>query len=204
MAHLKPLSPKFPDSLRATLSAYPSEAESLLSLYSFSSATDEEASFLQFLQLVADVSFHLGTLAFAKGFSAAGVPTNIFCFNEPNPWPGLFQGKATHVLDVVFLFQNYNDKLPKGQREAAEAMGLDFARFVSGQKPWEVFEDKDGERCAKAYGPSEGEVKGVVVKDVVKGSDTGRKPEVVEIADKVGWDLLASVFVDFLTGKHLK
>jgi carboxylesterase type B len=211
MSFLKPLSPRFPISARATLSSHPSVADSLLSLYDFTSSPDDpEQTFLQVLQFINDISFTLGSLAFAKGFSAAGTKTNLFFFNEPNPWPGKFTGKATHVLDVVFLFQNYNEKLPPQQRKAAEQMGLDFARFVSGQEPWERFEDRDGGRRAKVYGPSststearQGEARVQVVEDALKGKDTERKPEIVQIADQVGWDTLAAVFVDFILGKHL-
>lgn len=209
MSFLKPRAPQFPLSARATLASHPSEAEQLLSLYDFAAAKDdEESAFLSLLAFINDVSFTLGTLAFAKGFCAAGVPTNAFFFNEGNPWPGQFQGRATHVLDVVFLFQNYNDKLPAAQRKAAEQFGLDFARFVSGRDPWERFEDREGGRCVKVYGPSggaEGDAKAQVrvVKDALVSRETGRKPEIVQIADTVGWNTLGAVFVDFILGKHL-
>lgn len=207
MSFLKPLSLKFPVSAKATLNGHPEEAEKLLSLYGFGDAKDDESAFLKLLDFINDVSFTLGTLAFAKGFSARST-TNVFFFNEGNPWPGQFQGRATHVLDVVFLFQNYNDKLPPAQKKAAEQLGIDFARFVAGQEPWAKFEDTDGSRHVKVYGPSStddasGGAKAGIVKDALSSRETGRKPEIVEIANRVGWDTLGAVFIDFILGKHL-
>ena len=91
-------------------------------------------------------------------------------------------------------------------------MGVDFARFVAGQQPWSKFEDRDGGRAAKVYGPSgtgsgigqgEGAAKSTVVEDAIASTGTGRKPEIVDIANAVGWDSLGAVFIDFILGKHL-
>jgi carboxylesterase type B len=209
MSFLRPLAPEVPVSTRASLANHPDAATSLLQLYDLAPGQDEETAFLNLLDFTSDALFSLPVLAFAKGFSPH-IPTYAFAFNEPNPWPGQFQGKATHVLDVVFLFQNYGQDLPPAQAEAAREMGLDFARFVSGKEPWERF--GKGKRMMKVYGPSSVE-KGVagakavsaVVEDAMAPDELllPRRKQIVEIAEKVGWDAVAMVFMDFLLGTHL-
>lgn len=86
-------------------------------------------------------------------------------------------------------------------------MGRDFVKFVSGEEPWKAA--TEGEMSAKVYGPSIGgggeEAVSRVVQDVTRSGDreAGRKSEVVEIAEVVGWDVLGGVFVDFMLGKYL-
>ena len=205
MGHLKVLAPTFPKFLRGSLGEHPEIAEQILQTYNFTDDSQDandggEAAFIKLLEFTRDTSFHLGTLAFAKGFSSSSGNTQVkaFTFAEPNPWPGKFQGMATHVLDVVFLFQNFNEQLDEAQREAARRMGIDFARFVNAGKDeaWKGFVDQDGERGIRVYGPSGRQAN-------VRNESNGEKSAtLMRIADTVGWDVLGGCFVDFLMGKY--
>ena len=193
----------FPKSCRNTLSSHPSVSEKILELYGFDQAVDDEAAFQSVLKIINDVGYTGATLAFAKGMSGAGVKTNLFFFNEPNPWEGAFQGKASHVLDVVFLFQNLNDKLGKGQRLAAEKMAEDVCRWMYGEEPWQEYKHEKGEERAMVYGPSDGNE---AVRDVVdvKSKETGRRVELLDVVERLGeggWDLMSKVVGDFMSGK---
>jgi len=102
------------------------------------------------------------------------------------------------VLDVVFLFQNHNHNLSPAQRAAAEQMGLDWMKFVAGQKPWEGYTPE--KRAAKVYGPSkDGETASSKVVDA-ESLETGRGEKIIEFGDKVGFDRLNEVVGRFRMG----
>ncbi|KAK4948643.1 hypothetical protein LTR10_012647 [Elasticomyces elasticus] len=191
----------FPESIKNSLSSSPQVAEKLLEAYGFTgpaAAKGDEAAFVNFLQFATDIGYYAATTSFARGW-----PENkkIFTwfFNEPNPWSGPFQGRTTHVLDVVFLFQNFNDKLPAEQRAAAEGFAVDLMKFVSGQEPWPAY--SPAHKTAKVFGPSKGESAPVTkVVDDAEGPETKRGLVILELGKEVGFDKLAEVFGRFQMG----
>lgn len=162
----------------------------------------EDAAFTKFLEFVNDVSFFGATTAYARGWpkSASGESKlYAFFFNEANPWPGAFPGRATHVLDVVFLFQNHNHNLPPAQKAAAEQFGLDLVKFVAGQKPWEAYTPE--KRSAKVFGPSQGADAKAIARVVdAESLETGRGKVILDIGEKVGFDKLNNVVGRFRMG----
>jgi len=209
MGHLKPnIRQKFSQSIRSSLASTPEVAESLLESYGFKSpplkdpAEDDEASFMNFLYFCTAIGYYAATTSFARGWPDTPSSSSklfTFFFNEPNPWPGAFQGQATHVLDVVFLFQNYNDKLPPAQRAAAEGFALDLMRFVAGQAPWEANTAK--QRKAKVFGPSKGTSEAVTkVVDNAESEEGGRRTAILELGSQVGLDKLSEAFGRFQMG----
>ncbi|OQV00230.1 hypothetical protein CLAIMM_05756 [Cladophialophora immunda] len=206
LGHLKPgIREKFPASIRSSLSATPDVAEALLDSYGFKDSTlNDGDAFTKFLEFVNDVSFFGATTCFARGWplSPPSEPKIFtFVFNEPNPWPGAYRGRATHVLDVVFLFQNHNHNLPPAQRAAAEAFGMDVVRFVAGQRPWQGYTPEM--RAAKIFGPSTGDdeakANAMVIEDA-ESVETGRSKAILEIAEKVGFDKLNGTVARFRMG----
>lgn len=210
LGHLKPgIRQAFSASIRSTFASKPQVAETLLDAYGFTKATpdpkeDDEAAFLGFLHFVNDIGYYAATTSFARGWpqSSSASTSKIFpyFFNEPNPWPGPYTGEATHILDVAFLFQNYNDKLPPAQRAAAEGFGLDLMKFVAGQAPWEGYTPE--QRKAKVFGPSKGEdgqATTAVIEDA-ESAQTGRRLTILELGKEVGFDKLAEAFGRFQKG----
>ena len=100
----------------------------------------------------------------------------VFHFNEPNPWPGRYQGVATHILDAAFLFQNYNEFLDDAQQESTRAFGEDFIDFVVGKEPFPPYVAAEG--GAMVYGPGEQKQKFVKSK---KSEDYGRRSMICRI-----------------------
>ena len=204
LGHLKSgIKEKFPASIKSSFSSDPALAEQLLEAYHFTdSSVSEDAAFINFLEFSNDVSFFGATTAYARGWphsSTDDPKVYTFFFNEPNPWDGLYKGRATHVLDVVFLFQNHNHNLSPAQLAAAEQMGLDWMRFVAGQVPWEAYTAE--KRAAKVFGPSGGD-NGKATSKVVDGEglENGRGKAILEIGDKVGWDRLNEIVGRFRLG----
>ena len=204
LGHMKSgIKEKFPASIKSSLSSDPALAEQILESYGFTdSSLTDDAAFVKFLELVNDVSFFGATTAFARGWPASQSGESkiySFFFNEPNPWPGVYPGRTTHVLDVVFLFQNHNHNLSPAQRAAAEQMGLDWMKFVAGQKPWEGYTPE--KRAAKVFGPSKGGDGQASTKVVdAESLETGRGKAILEIGDKVGFDKLNEVVGRFRMG----
>ncbi len=204
LAHLKSgIRGKFCTSVRATFASKPHVAETLLEGYGFTKTIsdpteDDEAAFLSFLHFVNDIGYYAATTCFARGWplSSSDKSSKIFTFffNEPNPWPGPYTGQATHVLDVVFLFQNYNDKLPPAQRAAAEGFGLALMKFVAGQAPWEGY--TPDHRRARVFGPSSQEATAKTIDDA-ESAATGRRMIILELEKEVGFDKLAEAFGRF-------
>ena len=89
------------------------------------------------------VMFFLPACAFARAWSrslVAGTEAFLYHFNRPNPWEGPWKGHSSHSLDMVFLFQNYNNYLSLGQRQCAERHAREVIAFVNGKDPWPSYQ----------------------------------------------------------------
>lgn len=187
----------FPPAVREIL---PAEiASAVLNMYNFpsgkSSASEEDhaRAFDAVIAYINDVGYYLSTISFAEGFSRPNDSSNgssIFFFNHGNPWDGPFKGKASHVLDVVFMFQNYNHLMSEQQRRSAERFGIDIIKFVRGE--WEVSNNSADALKAMVYGDD-----GVKIADAKNGDEVGRNSKILEIANAVGRDKLMDVFERF-------
>ncbi|KAK3381026.1 Alpha/Beta hydrolase protein [Podospora didyma] len=131
---------KFRESAAKSLDDFPEALASLLDHYSLSlAATDrieDNAALLRILALINDVTFFLPAINMATKYPKDSF---VMAFNEPNPWDGPFKGHATHILDVAFLFQNFNGRLSQIQRDTAVAFGTDIIGYVSGENPGKAF-----------------------------------------------------------------
>jgi carboxylesterase type B len=195
LGHLKPgMKDKLPASIRSSLSSTPDLAEKLLAAYSFTDTSlSDDAYFTNFLNFCNDLSFYGATLSFAEGWPSSS-KIYTFLFNEPNPWEGMHIGRATHVLDVVFLFQNHNHNLSPAQKDAAEKMGLEWMRFVAKKEPWEAYSKE--KRAARVYGPSHGEGEGDKARSKVidlQSAEGGRGDGILSVGREIGFDRLSEV-----------
>ncbi|KAF2270515.1 alpha/beta-hydrolase [Lojkania enalia] len=190
---------KFVESVNKTLSPNPDAASALLSSYNISATTDDDEAMLSILRFASEISFYAPALAFAKGWSQAkDSKFFLYHFNEGNPWEGRFKGEAGHILDVAFLFQNYNEFLNDGQKAVARAYGEDFIKFVNGIDPWPPVEG--GKPGARVYGPSSA---GIIAKYVPSGNseEVGRQDRVLKLGELAGFDAILEVFQAFFQGR---
>ncbi|KAK6441211.1 hypothetical protein LTR95_002571 [Oleoguttula sp. CCFEE 5521] len=153
-------------------------------------ASDDEA-FVKILEVSNDLHFYAPTVAFAKLLSKDS-EVYVYRFNEPNTWPGTFQGRTTHIHDLVFLLQNFNEKLSTEQKDLAIEFACDVIRFANRTAPWKPYHGE--ERVAKVL--KAGDVK--VVKD--EPALTERRSIVFEIAEEIGWDVYAQAFSKWFNG----
>jgi len=127
--------------------------------------------------------------------AAWGSNAYVYHFNEPNPWEGPWKGEATHVLDVAFLFQNYNDYLSEAQRRSAQTLAEDLIEFLYGRAPFPSWTREQG--GAKVYGPP------VQQAQFVSGTSAeayGRRNNIFElVAAGADLDSLSAVWAHFMS-----
>ncbi|KAF2467467.1 carboxylesteras-like protein [Lindgomyces ingoldianus] len=189
---------KFVESVNKTLSSHPEAASTLLSSYKISESTNDDEAVLSILKFATDISFYAPALAFAKGWPQTKENKFfLYHFNEGNPWEGRFKGEAGHILDVAFLFQNFNEFMNEEQKAVARAYAEDFVEFVNGSDPWPPVEG--GKMGARVYGPSSA---GISAKYVASGNpeEVGRRTHVLKLGEMAGFDSILDVFQNFFRG----
>jgi carboxylesterase type B len=175
----------FKEAATAALKNHPSLVETILSTYDITSATTSDAAFKGVLDFATDILFYASTIKLAQSWPGAAY---VYHFNEPNPWDGPYKGEATHILDIAFLFQNYNEYLSDEQSATAKAYAGHLIAFVNGEESYERYDANDG--GAMVYGPS------VQAPGFVIGLDAGlygRRREIFDIAGYAGLDAVARV-----------
>jgi hypothetical protein len=186
---------KFIDSVNKTLSSHPGAGKQLLSSYNITPSTKDDEALLSILRFASEISFYAPARAFAQGW-----PNKFFLyhFNEGIPWEGRFKGEAGHILDVAYLFQNFNEFLNDEQKAVARAYAEDFINFVNGEDPWKPV--KNGDMAARVYGPSS---EGITTKFVSDGSpkEVGRDERVLTLGEVFGFDNVLAAFQNFFQGR---
>lgn len=172
---------KFRAVLDKSLSDRPDVKQALLDTYD----NEKDEDRLGFLRFAHDVVQLAATRLIASRWPGSAY---VFHFNEPNPWEGRFQGVASHLLDVAFLFQNYEEYLGEEQVSSGRAFGRHFIEFVSGEEPYTPFTSGSGK--VQVYGPGEQRSRQVDAKDLVAA---GRRDLVFSLAEDVGLDRLTTV-----------
>ncbi|KAL6405278.1 hypothetical protein AUP68_12122 [Ilyonectria robusta] len=166
--------------------------ERLLGLYDLSPKTKDSDALIAIMEYFNDVSFYAPACLLASLWPKGYVGN----FNEGNPWNGPNRGKANHMLDTAFLFQQYNSRMAAPQRAVAEAYATDIAAFVAGLDALPQF--TDGEQLV-AWGPSnEGAIHQVTSR---ASKSSGRRPDFFDVVDDLGGlSALLSGYEKFLRG----
>jgi hypothetical protein len=167
--------------------------EKLLQAYDINPNLSDDEGLYKILKFSTDINFFAPAIAIAKSWPGKSF---VYHFNEPNPWDGMWKGEAGHVLDVAYLFQNYNDFLDEAQRQVAVTFAGDFIKFMNGKSAWATFRSKEG---AQVYGPSGKGLTSEFVEGVAT-EKSGRQRIIYELAEDVGLDALAGSWSAFFTG----
>src|ERR1700737_1211625 len=60
---------------------------------------------------------------------------HLFAFNQGNPFPGLYQGCATHTIDALYQFQHLADQFPtQKDRDIGVEFALALVDFAHGRE----------------------------------------------------------------------
>lgn len=190
---------KFMDSAKTTLKSQPEVAIQLLSAYNITPDSSDDDTLLSILRFASEVSFYAPARAFAQGWPGHGDSKFfLYHFNEGIPWDGRFKGEAGHILDVAYLFQNFNEHLDARQRSVALRYAEDFINFVNGEDPWPA--TKPHRPSAQVYGPSN---EGKIAKFVEDGDpvQVGRNRRILKLGEIAGYDKVLEVFQNFFIGQ---
>lgn len=180
----------FCDSITKTLG---DNGKQVFQAYGITPTLSDDEGIYKIIKFSTDIGFFAPTIAFAQSWPGTAY---VYHFNEPNPWDGPWKGEAGHVLDVAYLFQNYNDFLDEAQRQVAVSFAGDFIKFVNGKNEWASFGTKEG---AQVYGPSG---KGFTSEYVegITAERSGRSNIIYELGKSIGFDELAGAWSAFFTG----
>ncbi|KPI39656.1 Para-nitrobenzyl esterase [Cyphellophora attinorum] len=181
----------FVKSTERSLAKYPDVRSALLDGYRIGNE-DTPENLQRVLEFGHDICFYAPVVEIAKTWPQSAY---VFHFNENNPWDGQWKGFSTHILDVAFLFLNYQDHLSKEEQETALAFCDDVLDFVSGKEAVPRF--GKGMEAAKVYGPGDAGSRFV---QSTKSEDFGRRPLVYEMAKKTGLDVLLQAWKTFMAG----
>lgn len=196
--HLKDNAGKrFIDAVNKVLANYPEAAEELPRRYGISATASDDEAFPRVLEFINDITFFTPVMAYVRGWPGTAY---VYYFNEENPWEGPWKGRASHIVDLAYFFQTFNEFLTEDQRAVGRAMVEDFFRFVHGVAPWPGVEagGHGGKFTARVYGPSREHHTTRTVQEPF-GGESQRRGILFEIVAKhrVPLDVLAKVFLAY-------
>lgn len=179
------------------LSSHSDVAQRLLNAYGITEDTPDEKALSSVLAFLSDTSFHAPALSFARGRNGNAY---VYHFNEGNPWDGPYKGRANHILDIAYLFQNFVEYLGPEQQQICVAFAEDFLKFSHGVAPWPAITPGNLSNgfFARVYGPSE-QGKAATVVDHAFGEATMRRDILFDLASEVPLDELAKIATTFMS-----
>ncbi|KAK1994527.1 carboxylesterase [Colletotrichum falcatum] len=185
LAKKERIAARFAETLGSSLSQHAGAAARILGDYGIGEATGDHEALVRILQFGSDLAFRAAAELYAKSFHG---DSYLLEFAERNPWDGPFKGHSTHVLDVAFLFQNYNEHLGAEQRRTAELFAADVISFVRGQAPWRRLQDTAGRMI---YGDGTRTYR-------EDGTTSGKYDCVLSLGEEIGLDTLLEAWETFL------
>ncbi|CAI7573943.1 unnamed protein product [Penicillium viridicatum] len=186
---------RFSAAMRTVLAAHPNEADRILAAYGVTEETSDSNALLSVLDYLNDIMFFAPVLAFARGWNGNA---HVYYFNEGNPWKGTWKGRATHILDLAYLFQNFREFLTSDQQNVGIDFAEDIFKFCHGISPWPAVTEGNFDTgfSARVYGSSDKGVASSIVNQAY-GGETMRRDALRNLAPGVSLDDLAEVFVAF-------
>jgi hypothetical protein len=137
-------------------------ADRLLSTFKISIGNDKRQALDSATKFFTVNAFVRPSIDYAKTWPNPD-KTYLFAFCQGNPFPGQFQGYATHTVDALYQFQNVSDQFPT-QKDVD--IGVDFAialvAFAHGK---ENIPPLGKDHKVKVWGPNGQQGRVVTLKD---------------------------------------
>ena len=168
-------------------------SQKILNFYGIRDDSSDQDALISIISFITDIMFYAPSVTMAETWE-----TSYLChFNESNPWEGLYQGRANHMLDIAYLWQNYNHILTKSQKAVARKFAEHVVGFTAGQEPVPNF--KLGHQVT-VYGPSSQDISSRVSR-MDDEEATSRRTAFFKLAEEAGGlDVLLNAASRFLMG----
>ncbi|KAM5361893.1 hypothetical protein ACJZ2D_012838 [Fusarium nematophilum] len=166
-------------------------ASRVLDRYSIQDGTPDEESLLKITQVITDIDYNVTSVKLVESFPGVCFLDH---FNEPSPWDGPHAGQSNHILDVAYLWGNYDERYSRRNRRVARSLAEDVLSFVCKTNDLPVFGGKD--KKVIAYGPA---VEGVS-RQILSWTDKGtrRDSTIFNLAQEAGGlDKLLQALLNF-------
>ena len=189
---------KFRAAMNSVFLERPELTQQIMHQYGIFDGITDEVAFPSILDYLNDVAFLAPTLDYAQGWTGNAF---VYYFNEGNPWAGPSKGRAGHLLDLVYLFQNFTEHLTPLQQECGTIFAEDCFKFCHGIRPWSAIKPKnlsDG-FCARVYSTTSSPKTRVVYQPF--GGPSERRSILFDHLPQVSLDEHAKVF-DIFRGLH--
>lgn len=165
----------YPDAQRA-------DVGKLMQCYGIQRNTSDKDACVAILRVFTDLKFFQPAFSYASAWPG---DAHLYHMAEPNPWDGPYNSGATHVQDMAFMLQNYNEKMTEDQRAVGKAFALDVLAFAYGKKPFPTIREA---RQIRVYGRcADGSGAGIVGQD-----EAGPSKEIRSLWDKIDRDVLSN------------
>lgn len=166
-----------------------SEADKVLSTYGIDPSLSDAEALDRVLDIFSAAVFYAPAVTYAKAFEGRSY---LLHFDQKNTFPGPLNGKASHILDAAYLFQNFNEFLNEKDVDVARDFGRRMIKFICGKMPWSKFDEK---RTALVLRVGE-------IKEIDFVNYEGRQKVIWEIIDQVGGDKFVSVLFGYMASAH--
>jgi len=186
----------FKDSLTRSLKSAEAAAQ-VMDAYGITETLEREDAILRIMNFGNDISFFVPVLNYGHMWSGNAY---LYHFNEPNTWDGPWKGHANHILDVAYVFQNYNDRLTSEQREVATQLAKDFITFANGKAPWPAFRLEDWKLHTRVYGGKARDDTNLVETVIAPSPRAQRRGAIIDLQKSIPSDDLALAWGLFLAG----
>ncbi|VUC36291.1 unnamed protein product [Clonostachys rosea] len=150
-----------------------------LSDYGFTDSTTDTEAVSHITDFITHIAFYAPAIKIAETYPGR---VSVSHFNERNPWDGTYKGKTNHLLDIAFMWGNYNQSYQRQNWTVARAMAEDLVSFASEKDSPPVFQQT--KRDVTVYGPSEEDISSHVV--AWNDEATRRNFSLFKLADAVG------------------
>jgi carboxylesterase type B len=182
----------FSEFMQNAFSAESAAVETALNSYGIKPTTSDDEAFLHVLQFGTDIAFLAPVRSYANAWPGNAY---VYHFNEPNPWDGPWKGQTGHVLDVSFLFMNFEEALTAEQKTVGEAFAENFLKLFNGIEAWPSF--KQDKPSALIIGASDKSRGPAYVAESLDPKETGRRQEIYAFSQAVGLDAIIDAWNAF-------
>ncbi|BCS25309.1 uncharacterized protein APUU_50020S [Aspergillus puulaauensis] len=188
--------PAFRELLTKSLGSAESAGQ-VMAAYAISENLNSDDRLKAILQFANGICFFLPVLNYGHCWSGHAF---IYHFNEPNPWDGPWKCYASHILDIAYLFLNYNESWSVSQCTVAVQFAKDLIAFSNGRAAWPAFKWETKGFYSRVYGGRGLDASGKSTIVLAPDPRTERSEVILSLTRSIPADDLSRVWQIFISG----